>query len=539
MNTKTTLSKGSWKQLNERRAAQTGMLLLLLLLTLPAAVQAQFNYTTNSGGITITGYTGPGGDVTIPDTINGLPVTGIADGAFESRWTVRSLTNPNSVTRIGAFAFYMCTNLVSFTVPDSLTSIGGWAFTACKLSHFTIPRGVNSIAAGAFNDCESLTAITVDTNNSFYSSVDGVLFGQGQTTLVQCPGAKEGAYTIPNGVTSIGPMGFFWCKRLTSVTIPSGANYIGENAFVHCISQASVTIPSSVTNLAGWAFCECVSLTGAYFKGNAPSLSGPAVFSGDTNATVYYLPGTTGWDPTFGDRPTAVWILEAPTILIPPRTQTSEMGSAAYFAVRAAGSPLLTYQWYFNDNTPIGSLTTNAILKLPSVQSTQAGAYAVVVANDGGAVTSSPALLNVIAAVERRPVPGVKVMGEAGSLLNVDYANTVSPAPNWTTLLSFSMTSTSQCYFELADPLPPQWFFRVWQAGTPGVRPSLDLHLVPAITLSGNIGASVRLDYINRFGPTGAWLTLDTVTLTNTSQLYFDVAAPGQPQRCYRLVPLP
>ena len=51
---------------------------LLLLLMLPAAVQAQdFTYTTNNGAITITGYTGPGGAVTIPDMINGLPVTSI------------------------------------------------------------------------------------------------------------------------------------------------------------------------------------------------------------------------------------------------------------------------------------------------------------------------------------------------------------------------------------------------------------------------------------------------------------------------------
>jgi hypothetical protein len=29
------------------------------------------------------------------------------------------------------------------------------------------------------------------------------------------------------------------------------------------------------------------------------------------------------------------------------------------------------------------------------------------------------------------------------------------------------------------------------------------------------------------------------VTLTNTSQLYFDVSAPGQPPRLYRLVQVP
>ena len=142
-----------------------------------------------------------------------------------------------------------------------------------------------------------------------------------------------------------------------------------------------------------------------------------------------------------------------------------------------------------------------------------------------GAVTSAPAMLNVIAPVERRPVPGVKVTGQTGSLLNVDYANSLSPAPNWTTLGSVSLTSTSQYYFDLTLPLPPQRFYRAWQTGTPGVMPSLDLHLVPAITLTGNIGDSVRVDYINQFGPIDAWVTLDTVTLTNTSQLYFDVSA--------------
>ena len=54
--------------------------LVLLLLMLPAVVQARFNFTTNNGTITITKYTGTGGDVTIPDTTNGLPFTSVAYG---------------------------------------------------------------------------------------------------------------------------------------------------------------------------------------------------------------------------------------------------------------------------------------------------------------------------------------------------------------------------------------------------------------------------------------------------------------------------
>jgi hypothetical protein len=131
------------------------------------------------------------------------------------------------------------------------------------------------------------------------------------------------------------------------------------------------------------------------------------------------------------------------------------------------------------------------------------------------------------------------VTGESASLWNVDYASSLSPAPNWTPLGSVSLTGTPQYCFDLTQPLPPQRFYRAWQTGTPGMRPSLDLHLVPAITLTGSIGHSVRLDCINQFGPTDAWVTLATVPLTNTSQLYFDVSAPGQPQRLYRLVPSP
>jgi hypothetical protein len=57
-----------------------------------------------------------------------------------------------------------------------------------------------------------------------------------------------------------------------------------------------------------------VSLNAVYFEGNAPS-GDPTVFISDNQATVYYLPGTTGWGSTFGGVPTAVWTLPYPLIL--------------------------------------------------------------------------------------------------------------------------------------------------------------------------------------------------------------------------------
>src|SRR5215468_9683915 len=64
---------------------RSGMaLVLMLLFFLPAAVPAQFTYTTDHGAITITGYAGAGGEVIIPGTIDGLPVKRIGGGAFSN-----------------------------------------------------------------------------------------------------------------------------------------------------------------------------------------------------------------------------------------------------------------------------------------------------------------------------------------------------------------------------------------------------------------------------------------------------------------------
>jgi hypothetical protein len=127
--------------------------------------------------------------------------------------------------------------------------------------------------------------------------------------------------------------------------------------------------------------------------------------------------------------------------------------------------------------------------------------------------------------------------GGTGSLLHLEYADSLAAAPPWSSFTNVTLSSGPQLCFDLTQPLPSQRFFRAWQ--TNGPQPALDMSLATEIPLAGAIGSSVRVDYINQFGPTNAWVALDTVTLTNTTQLYFDVTMFRQPPRLYRLVPSP
>jgi len=274
----------------------------LLLLAIPAS-QAQFTYTITNGTITITGYTGPDGAVTIPAAINGLSVTSIGVGAFWGRTSLTSVTLPDTVSNIGENAFFDCTSLTSVTIGKGVISIGKGAFEKSSLTGITIPDSVTNIGYGAFSFCVGLTNVTIGTN-----------------------------------VTSIG-VGAFWdCSGLTSITIP-----------------ASVTEFES--DIGTYTFFGCTNLTSVFFRGNAP-MGDRVVFRGDP-VTVYYLPGTTGWSTNFGGAPTALWTLPYPLIL---NSSVGVQNNGFGFTVSWATNLSVVVEASVNLSDPVWSpVATNAL----------------------------------------------------------------------------------------------------------------------------------------------------------------------------------
>ncbi len=107
----------------------------------PPSEDASFSYEVRNGGAWITGGRVDGNRLSIPSSIDGVPVVGINEGAFRN-YSVEEVILPEGLQTVGWFAFSGCYRLRSVTLPESVRDIGYGAFELCSTSlRFICPTG--------------------------------------------------------------------------------------------------------------------------------------------------------------------------------------------------------------------------------------------------------------------------------------------------------------------------------------------------------------------------------------------------------------
>lgn len=193
------------------------------------------------------------------------------------------------------------------------------------------------------------------------------------------------------------------------LTINSSTN---RNGSIKIYSGGSILVRSSINNLTERALnCVIYGLTNCLsidFYGKviadvyAPeaNLSFFGVGSAENTDTIgsffcHDIRITSGYMNFHFDEASAFNLPIPPLIFSQPASQAAQLGSNATFTISQAGYLPLKYNWFFNQSNLVGSSVSDASLSLTNVQFSNAGNYSVVVANEYGSATSSPAILFV------------------------------------------------------------------------------------------------------------------------------------------------
>lgn len=250
------------------------------------------------------------GDVVIPATVSykghNYMITGIADNAFVNSRELKNITLPSTMKDVDSEMFLNCPSLVNINVDSKNTeyiSVDGVlygkemislrCYPAGRISHtYMLPAKVDVIMGNAFCGNPYLAHIVVDKNNKCYTSIDGVLYDKDVEKVVYWPiGKPYDASSIPPTVTMIGD-DTFYKRPETSIVIPDNITDIGISAFSNCKNLTSLTIGRSVQYLAGHVFIKCPNLRTIRVRSIVPPVGADAPYFDEKvfRKAVLYVP---------------------------------------------------------------------------------------------------------------------------------------------------------------------------------------------------------------------------------------------------------
>lgn len=184
---------------------------------------------------------------------------------------------------VGKAMLASCEKLRRIVLPLQTTKIEADAFRNCSSLHtIEVPTLVESIETSA--GCTALSEINVQAGNSHYSSKDGVLLSGDGKNILWFPMGKEGEYTLPSTVTTVGDYAFRNC-RIETFHFADGLTSIGKYAFYNS-SVKEVSLPSTVKQIPTGLFQKCADLTTVHLGKNTEML-GDYVFDGCPITNLY------------------------------------------------------------------------------------------------------------------------------------------------------------------------------------------------------------------------------------------------------------
>lgn len=184
---------------------------------------------------------------------------------------------------VGKAMLASCEKLRRIVLPLQTTKIEADAFRNCSSLHtIEVPTLVESIETSA--GCTALAEINVQAGNSHYSSKDGVLLSGDGKSILWFPMGKEGEYTLPSTVTTVGDYAFRNC-RIETFHFADGLTSIGKYAFYNS-SVKEVSLPSTVKQIPTGLFQKCADLTTVHLGKNT-ELLGDYVFDGCPITNLY------------------------------------------------------------------------------------------------------------------------------------------------------------------------------------------------------------------------------------------------------------
>ena len=223
-------------------------------------------------------------------------VTTVGEYAFYDFSNLTSVNLPSTLISIKSFAFYGASKLKTINLPENLEEICDGAFSYSGLTSVHIPKGLKKVG-DAFTGSIPNSGFTVDEENTYFTSIDGVLFSYDKTVLYSYPRLRSAdSYTVPKTVKTIGKRAFESAFYLTEIVLPEGLETIEEYAFCVAMKLSEIAIPNGVTKLNNGLFWQCKALEKVTLPGTLEAILDSVFYSCNNLALIRYMGNEIGWN---------------------------------------------------------------------------------------------------------------------------------------------------------------------------------------------------------------------------------------------------